>query len=684
MTRAAAWITVAAWLVALGLAAGGLAPLAAISAISLYATEGDAYAAERDGVRLFGPSRDLVVVRRGPRSGDAELREFRQRVVERCGLGDAQVTTRLDCLQAVARDGKLFMRPHTDARVMALFGGHDGEVLYVSAASDAERNRVYHALADDESVWVTGTAAAEIALLDDLVRTLALVGPLAALAMTLILWVATGSSRAAAIAIGCCGSATFCAIGSMAWISGAPGFYAAVAPVVTFAAAAADSIYLLIDLARQTGPRRIGAPVLRALVVAHATSALGSVFLSFSPNRAVADFGLQLTIGSLIALAAAVTLLPALIRLIGIGDLGRRSPIASAEGMTRALVRRCARGPIAIAFTAALAALAVVAVRVRFEDTWFDNLEREGPVVGGARALGPIGLGANTLCVDLSSGVPLYFLSEAGLDVLARAQRAVGGCSGVGATLSALDLVGDAALPAGGDAAELSPEQRVFLASMAQPSFASRLLSADARSARLVCLCPSMEYGPLCRTLDEVVTATASLPESVAARFSGSIPLGKELVQLTARGQLVAALATFTATAAMIIALYWRDRRLALYALLPCLLATVAVLAVCSAFSITLGIAGSLFVSQIAGTGLDHSVQLIERRRARGSSYRAMLECLSASALATALFCVALACLATSGLRPLVDYALLCGGGMILCWLSTAALGFALWKVGRR
>lgn len=561
---------------------------------------------------------------------------------------------------------ELLVRLRAHPLVNGLFLAKDGRTsaLYVSLDSKSDREA---ALAELQR-WAagerkrgpfdlrfTGPMVAEVELGHTVVRDLAWLTPLMALAIGVLLFLALRTPGAVIVA-----STEVLVV--LVWTLGAMGYFGVpitlvttILPVILLSMAVADEVHILERLqvllrqGRRGGERlrredvrdRLSAALTglrNPIVLTSLTTAVG--FFSFPSGtlQPLRQFGLFAGFGILLAMVTSFSVNPAVAvllppswfepaRLFG----GSRRPGGQAHAFESKLAGH-ETGALLIGLLM-VGCFSLGIYRLTVQDSWIDNFDPRSPVVSAERDFNANFWGSYAYDVVLRSKVPGFFRSPEGVALAERVvDRAARGpfVGGVLSYLTPLRLIGDII----GKPGLLSGLERQDLRTINALSFVLRrdldlyqLLSLDGRSCRLRLYVKSPNYersaaldGFMKRELPGLVKGAGT-----SYHFSGDLPLSIGVVRAIVSNQLRSISWTLIGVAAIILVAY-RSLRAVIVILAPVVGAAAAVFGLMGYTGLPLGIASSMFAALSVGAGVDFAIHfwhVYEAERRRGGDHLA-------------------------------------------------------------
>jgi len=441
-------------------------------------------------------------------------------------------------------------------RALGLVDG-DGEMATLLAQTSTlaapvarELYRALEGLADEApegvSAFVVGSRSVELAL-DDAAREIDRVYFPLLVALTALLLAATFRDLSAvALPFAFVAAAEVALLGAMGWAGVRLNLIVAILPPLVFAIALATALHLGIRCRALEGEGLDAAAATRATYREKGRAVLGAAFttaagffaLVVSPVGPVRTLGLWAGLGLLATLAAALTLLPALLATVAAhrGALPERGLESRLERLGRRLGSWSSARPRAVvAGYAAVAALALAGLpRLGVESNALTYLPADHPVRTRTTALERAGIGVSTveLWLEAPEGAAGFEDAEA-LARLGDLSAALGVGAPALSALSVADLLDG--ISAATPFARLPAESRrpgVLALARADPDGARavrRLLSDDGRGARVTLFVETVGDEALAPLLERARREAARRFPLARVETTGSFPLLLEL-----------------------------------------------------------------------------------------------------------------------------------------------------------
>lgn len=489
------------------------------------------------------------------------------------------------------------------------------------------------------AAFAVGRRSIEIAL-DDSAREIdRLYFPLLVLLAALLLAVTFREASAVVLPFAFVALPQVALLGAMGWLGVRVNLILAVLPPLLFVIALATALHLLIRCrALESEGLDAAAATLatyrekgRAVAAAALTTAIGFAALASSRVAPVRTLGLWAGAGLLVVLAAAFTLLPALLATFAArrGALPERALEARLERFGRRWAARAAARPgRVVALYALVAALALAGLpRLSLESNALSYLPADHPVRAKTARLERAGVGVATVevWIEAAAGAP-------GLDDGEALERLAGLAAAIGARAPALAAVSAAELAdgiaAGTPFAALPAVTRrpgILALARADPEGAravARFLEPDGRSTRLTVFVATVGYPALEPWLTEARAEAERRFPGARVATTGSFPLLLELQRhlLTTVG---AALALTVPAMLVTFVLLLRRARWVARALAATLFPVAAIFGGMGWLGAPLDVATVMVASIVLGLVVDNTIHTLapyrERRAALGA-----------------------------------------------------------------
>ena len=531
--------------------------------------------------------------------------------------------------------------------------------------------------------------------------------PLLALAALALLAVCFREASAVALPLAYVGVCELALLGTMGWAGVRLNLILALLPPLLFVIGLATAIHLLFRCRalEAEGLDARAATVatlreqLRAVVGTTATTAAGFGALAVAPVGPVATLGLWAGLGMLIQLAAALTLLPALLATVAAhrGALPERALEVRLERFGRRLAQLAVRRRASV--VGGFAALALVALaglpRLGAESNALTYLPAEHPVRARTAALERMGVGVASLELWLSAapGAPGFDDPQA-LGRLRQLSARVGALAPALSAVSAGDLVDDlgagsplAALP---DAARRAALLQLLRADPEGGPLLARFLAPDGRATRVTAFLRTVGFDAVDPFARAAVAAAAALFPGARIEPTGGFPLLLEL-QRYLLSTLALSLALTGLVVVVAFALLLRDAGDVGRALVPNLWPIAVVFGGMGWFGVPLDLATVMVASIVLGLAVDSTIHTLahhrERRREVGAR-AAVVEKLERAApaylLTAAILCAGFGVCGLSDFAPTARFGQLAAAALALSLAANLLLVPALFGGGQR
>lgn len=506
-----------------------------------------------------------------------------------------------------------------------------------------------------ESVSVLGAPVAEALLGLHILADLATLLPAAIGVIAAALWLACRRLWGVVVGlaeVACCLAFTF---GLMGWL-GVPVFLpTAVLPVILTTVGLADEIHILWHHQRELAAagvtstqavERTMAAMRRPVIVTSLTTGLG--FLSFvgSPIAAVRWFGVFAALGVGFCLAFSLSVVPAVLTLLGAGRLRHAESVATAGGerLARALAPALRRpGWTLGAIAAATLAVGAGASRLVIQDSWLDGFAPGSPFRHATDRFNDRFHGAHLLQVHLEFDLPGAqvpaddfgnrgpLLSAPILAAVGRFEEAIaarpeaGGVLGPYAHLEAIHAMWPPDHPG---REELDSTRGIA-------RLVNRFALGRGVHRRREVIGDELDRGVVTvflkhanyRDTARLMTAIDGLADELLAphggrlEFAGDVAISQAMIPAVVRTQVSSVLLALAGALAVIWALV-RSLPRALLTLAPVALAVAWTFGAMGWLGVPLGVATSMFCAITLGVGVDYAVHLVaahDRARRAGA-----------------------------------------------------------------
>ena len=490
-------------------------------------------------------------------------------------------------------------------------------------------------------------------------------------------------------------------LGAMGWAGVRLNLILAVLPPLLFVIGLATAIFLLIrcraleaqGLDAQAATVATLAEQRRALAGTTLTTAVGFGALAVTPVGPVAALGLWAGLGMLIQLAAAFTLMPALLATAAAhrGVLPERAFEVRLERWGRRLSGATARrrGAVLTLFAAlALGALAGLP-RLTAESNALTYLPASHPVPARTAALEGLGVGSATveLWLEAPPGAT-GFDDPVALGRLAGLARELGARAPALGAVSAGDLVDDlgalsplAGLPEEARRAALLPLLR---ADPEGGATLARFLSGDGRAARVTLFLRTVGFAELDPWRAAALAAARARFPAARVELTGGFPLLLDL-QRYLLSTLIGSLTLTFAFVVLAFVVLLRAAADVLRAVAPSLWPLALVFGGMGWLGVPLDLATVMVASIVLGLAVDTTIRTLARHRERAPEIgagQAVGEALESAApaylLTAAILCAGFGVCGFSEFAPTARFGLLCAAALALSLAANLVLVPAL------
>lgn len=570
-----------------------------------------------------GTAAALVVapVLPGPPRGDEDVALFREVVLQERMVRDVLVRADGSAALVVLR-----VAPDLEDNEEAM-----GRVLEHLHALEARYG-------GPEAYFISGDAAFLVYVNRYMRQDLGLLLPVVVAVLVAVLFVSFRSVRGVVLPLTVVAVAVVWTMGVMGLVGAKLTMISTFLPVLLVGVGSAYGIHVVSDhaeLARAGGDRqalaqRVAGEMLLPLAAAALTTAAGFLTLQTSFLVPTREFGLFAALGTVVAFALALILIPALLALL---PVPRPRPPRALPGLRRVGERSAAflaRRPV-LTSTLALAILGGLLAgvpRLRVESDVTRYFRADSPVVEGLRFVERQFGGSQELAVVLDTGRRDGLKDPDVLRFIDRLQRFLEERPEVGATSSLADLVKETYFTLRGDDPDsyaIPPTSRAVAQvlllyesgggevtrNLATRDFARGRVAARVRSVGL------SGYRELTQAVEEFL-ARERPPAVVSYYVTGSPALYIQLSEKIIHSQLVSLGTSFGAVGA-IVSLLMLSLGAGLLSLVPLVVAVGGNFGIMGYAGAHLDIATIMIASLSVGIGVDYAVHFLTRyRRARG------------------------------------------------------------------
>lgn len=578
-----------------------------------------------------------------------------------------------------------------------------------------------HEASGRASLWFSGTALAQAVLGRASALDLARLIPLVIIVLAVGLTVAFRHPIPAFVSLLEIGVSLIWTVGLLG-VSGKSVFVTTlVLPVVLVSVGVSDDVYALSHYYREREQARgrrteevifdVFRSIARPVGLTMLSTVIGFSSLLFTDLEPLRVFGLFGALSIIFSTLFTFSIVPALLSIVGPrGPRSRRG--GTAEGVAavsfawRTLRASGPRRVLAAGLVFAACA-ALLAARLRVEDSWVGNLPARDEVTLGDRAINDALAGTTTLDFMIDSGRPRGLLQAETAPRVAAFEEALESLPHVGATQSVYKDVMrlDASLRGMSYAsyrdALLSGELRLDGGELQQALGMSeavrrptigRWIDDDYRRARVTVFIRSADYASIDSILRGALTAGQPLREGGAE----ITPFGDGWVSYTTVRSLVGGQVRSVGLALLadllLLSLCWRSFKAGLVAIVPVVFSVLVIFASLAVAGVPLGIANSMFTAVTLGIGLDFAIHLTasyrrELRRgmtAEKAMGRAFAHTAPAIATSAGAITLGFSALALSQLAPNVQLGVTICLGLTVCALATLLLVPSMALAGAR
>jgi predicted RND superfamily exporter protein len=423
------------------------------------------------------------------------------------------------------------------------------------------------------------------------------------------------------------------------------------------------------------------------------TTMLGFLSLCVSNVVAIRDFGIWAVVGVLASTVTSLTLIPALLVLLGPARRRREEPAADwvdgfAERLAAFDVRNRAwiLGAGVAALVASLAGMLGLRVSSGFVDSFVRDSELRVAFDEVNERLG----GVSSFFVVVDGGEADAFRRPENLVALRELQDWLEAQPEIGGTASLADgvMLLNRAFQGGDPEAARIPERSRLVKQLllvGGEDVTRGFVDGGFRTANVSVRAKVSATGDVGRLLARIEERAAELPQRLRARATGDIVLLQRSMDEIARGQ-VQSIATAVLTIYLTLAFLLTSFRVGLYALLPNLVpiaiyyGTLGLIGLPLNMStsligvITLGIAVDDTVHYFARFGLE-ARRLGDERRATATTLRSVIRPVTATTIG---LCLGFLALSMSELRTQVQFGLLSAFTIVVGWVLELTLSPAL------
>ncbi len=582
-----------------------------------------------------------------------------------------------------------------DARIAAflIYPQEMSEAEYLERGMDAEIERIAHEIAPDAEILIAGVPPLKAETSRILRRDLFRFVPLNYAIILLVAFVAFRSARGAVLLLASVAIAQLWTLAAMVLMGRSLNLITFIVPVLVIAVGFAYAVHVVSEHEEviRRGRRGTGA-VIEALshvappvFLAALTTAAGFVSLCVSRLPAVQEFGIFCVVGTLAAMLTALTLVPAVLAVLPDPVLAERRTQAGAgfdRFITRLAEAMVPRRRLVLVVAAVVALVAAFGVtRIHVSTSFVTNLDEDHPLRRSIETFDRELGGSTTLHVVMESKSKGAFKDPAALRELRTVQEWLDQQPEVSSTASVADYVMlvNRALHQGDEASLSIPDSKSLLGQIFFFFWHERLASfidADFSASDILVRVPAASSDFTERLLDRIEARLAELPAGLQGYVTGDTPVVVRTIDDITLGQALS-LATASILIFAILAVYFRSSWVAMIAILPNALPVLIYFGVLGLSGVTLNIITSLIACIVLGIAVDDTIHFMVRFREQAAllqdEKKAAVEALRIVSRPVASTNLALAAgflaLAVSGLRHMVEFAVLASVMLLLGWL---------------
>jgi predicted RND superfamily exporter protein len=582
-----------------------------------------------------------------------------------------------------------------DARIAAflIYPEEMTEAEFLDRGIDAGIERIAHETAPDAEILIAGAPPLKAETSRILRRDLFRFVPLNYAIMLLVGFIAFRSVRGTVVPLVSVGIAQLWTLAAMVLMDRSLNLITFIVPALVIAVGFAYAVHVVSEHEEVIHHDRRGKDaVVEALChvavpvfLAGLTTAAGFVSLCVSRLPAIQEFGIFCVVGTLAAMLIALTLVPAVLAVLSDPVLAEHRSLEGARFdrfITRLAETMVARRRFVLAVAAAVALVAAFGVtRIHVSTSFVTNLAKDHPLRRSIemfdRELG----GSTTLHVVMESETKGAFKDPAALRELRKVQEWLDQQPEVSSTASVADYVMlvNRALHEGDEASRSIPDSKSLLGQILFFFWHERLSSfidGDLSASDILVRVPAAPSDFTNRLLDRIEARLAKLPAGLQAHVTGDTPVIVRTIDDITLGQALS-LATASILIYVILAVYFRSAWVALIAILPNALPVLIYFGVLGLSGVTLNIITSLIACIVLGIAVDDTIHFMVRFREQAAvmkdEKKAAVEALRIVSRPVASTNIALAAgflaLAVSGLRHMVEFAVLASVMLLLGWL---------------
>ncbi|MEM7410951.1 MAG: efflux RND transporter permease subunit [Myxococcota bacterium] len=572
------------------------------------------------------------------------------------------------------------------------------EEALITSRFDERIRALAEAAAGDAEVWITGAPhiQAEIARL--LRRDIQGVLPIAYVVMALAAFVAFRSWRGVAIPMLTVGVAVTATMACMAEISGSLNQVTSAVPSILVVVGFAYAVHLL---AAYEKARRAGEGDSRALVhgalretaipvfFTGVTTAAGFLTLTTSSLHAVQQFGFYNALGVGLTTLFALTLVPALLRLLPVSS-GAVTPSQTEPDRFDRWLSRVAqfdlrRRSTVLLSAAVLAAAALIATtRIEVGTSLVSSLSGSNPSRIDFEAFNQHLQGANGFRVVLEAREPDAFKDPVSLRAVDDLTSWLLEQPEIGGVTSLADYVKTIHRGVDGEAAFRIPDSAEAVSQLlilGENEELQRFVVPDYSVANLEVRTSAIDSSALVPLVHRIQTRLDELPGSLAGQVTGNTVLVAQTLDEIAVGQL-RSLGTAFVIIYLILSFLFTSFRIGLVALIPNALPVLVYFGLLGLSGVSLNVTTGLVACLVLGIVVDDTIHLMahfnEAAKRMADERRGVLEAVVAVGrpitYTTIALCLGFLCLLASGNANQFEFGLLSAATLAIAWVIDITL----------
>jgi predicted RND superfamily exporter protein len=597
-----------------------------------------------------------------------------------------------------------------NGRVAALFVHLDQipESEMIERGLDLQVLRTAEQHANGARVWMAGTPFVKAEMSRILVSDLAVMLPAVVVLMLAVCGAAFRTRIASVVPVATVLVALLWTLGAMAWMGHALNIVTSLVPVLVLVVGFAYVVHVVaahreaVRKSRVAGAREAVRSSLErvgfAVVLTALTTAAGFLSLAAQPLHVIREFGLWSALGVGAALAASLTLAPALLA------LAPASTPQPGSDWERAVDRAAARlGAFDLRHRRAIVALGAVLLaaagaamtRIEVNTEVIDNFAGGSRVRLGYEVINASLEGANQLYVMVQAPAAGAFKDPTALRELEALQNWLEGQPEVGGTTSAVDhLAAIHQAFAGGDESERRiPDSRRLAAQLLLIGGSGELdkfIDGRYRTATILVRSTATESREMAALVRRIESRLDALEKGLTGSVTGNGVLLARTTDDISQGQALSLVWAF-AMIFGILAFYFRSLRLGIVALLPNVLPVAVYFGALGATGVTLNNATALMGCMILGIAVDDTVHFLVHfrqaaRRGGGEASAAVValrEVARPVSYTTLVLCLGLLVVTTSDLETQAQFGALGAFTLAFAWAVDLVLTPALCSLMR-